>query len=668
MLGTGAARGAARHMRQRAPARKVRTTPLCRQYCSRRIARLRRRGDVKLVQRSGKKFAPRPVSATNAKCSEALLLQLMLAERAWGHSQQLIAEVADVGPRAQHHAVRRLRKAVKEAATLSEVVEEVGDARSQLEARAYWRLQAGWLAVEEEMWDDALKHLTTASRLLLQVQESGTSLHQRAVTQRLEAITPTLRLCEYSLDRAFGAGTAQAVLQELAAEEDATRASPEQAAALAGMLAGAGTTAHSTASAADGSVAVTWAETSHKITHGKFSSTLDKAAMSLAAFLEDTGAAADSAYVQALTHLDDARRIADKEGSAPQWQAALLGLLLVKLQVQLAHGCGLAKAQLLEPCAPVLIAPGPHTAGATRQQVERARALLQRLGGVLTELGAALAGAGAGTGSGEGATDPALPAAPDSLLALHAARQAGVSALATACTAMGYVHESGLAPNDAVLAAQADALVGAAAPALSAAASAIAKVSAAGVDGLCSLVPQQTAQLLVAAEGALLSSTALSSMSDAVGRLGHLHRGRMALTRAGGALPASTGPAPEALRAVAEPAFAKAASARGPLQQSRCVLDCHTGGTHAQPWLALLDSEVLAHRYGLPALQPVHMKPVTFDVAHDFVQPHDISHRLPQAQPGSAAAAEQPPTPDAPAPAPAEATSSVGGLLSWFTG
>lgn len=181
-----------------------------RQYCSRRLRRIRR--SLSFVQSTGKTRATfQQKLVTNQLVMDAsktkkdpvryLLIPLMSAERSWAHANQLKQE-ANTEPRKKFHLVRRYKKAVKYALSLQAICisSPKCDARTKLEASAYAAYLSGLFFFETEEWHKAMDHLKKAQtiyeKLFQAISDEDVANHYR---QRCDEIKPTLRYCQFNI-------------------------------------------------------------------------------------------------------------------------------------------------------------------------------------------------------------------------------------------------------------------------------------------------------------------------------------------------------------------------------------------------------------------------------------------------------------------------------------
>ncbi len=550
----------------------------------------------------------------------------MDCERAWAYSQQLQEEVSESNLRPAGHAIRRIRKAVKSAATLEHLCEQRGSERTKVEAKAYHHMLNASLQIQLQMWEDALRSLVSAMALLEQVSQLGSTLHQRAVAARSEDMAANIRLCSYKLDTVLGSGAAKAIMDEIKAESQATSVKGALSAAADGQLDDDSVAA----SLKLGSIKFSWNGTQHTVNQGRIAAALQRANSALATYVEassDASSAGDAGYVSGLTALDEA--LAAAKGVTPQtaeYAALQAAIACVKLQVQHSHNCSMLQRFQVACDTPHILAASEGSLPQVQSDVARLRGVLGRAVGTLQELEQFLA----------------QDAASAPLLQLVQCGVAGLQALKADAVARAHtVHALHSDKSDSAAAA-ADGALQTTTSALTEAAASVSACTTAPADLFCGLLVDANLSVLVAKQAKVLSSRALSEAGAA-----------------------STGLL-VSLRC-----------------QSQMSVHSATDAAGGEPVLSLLDSlllpgataaakhnahRVLAQRRGLPALLPVPLKPITFDVAHDFVTIPSVAHRVPGAAAPAPPAAAPGTSAQGAAAEPAQDKGAVGGLLSWFTG
>lgn len=181
-----------------------------RQYCSRRLRRIRQQLNFKFGK--GKTFVPRDITSTTPALSEHhFALLLMNAERAWSYAMQIRQEEQqekeelgedETNSRLKFHLVGRLTKAAKWSQDLVRLCQSTPSSdRMVLEAQAYAGLIQGQLELYREHWHVALGHFKTAEHVVSQLTTVLSNLQdQDLFTSILEKdIRPYLRYCEYNV-------------------------------------------------------------------------------------------------------------------------------------------------------------------------------------------------------------------------------------------------------------------------------------------------------------------------------------------------------------------------------------------------------------------------------------------------------------------------------------
>eukprot|EP01138_Halocafeteria_seosinensis_P007273 gb/GECG01007436.1/.p1 GENE.gb/GECG01007436.1/~~gb/GECG01007436.1/.p1 ORF type:complete len:193 (+),score=23.68 gb/GECG01007436.1/:1-579(+) len=152
-----------------------------RQYCSRRLRRIRTGKQIKLTHGKGRAFVPKPITKDIVSDKRHLELLLFNAERAWAYALQLKNDNGQEGmpPRAHHHMMKRLRKAFSWAETLRSIAHETATPETILEAEGYVSYLYGVIAIEEEAWVDAAGSFAATIKIFetLKPQQNGPALH-----------------------------------------------------------------------------------------------------------------------------------------------------------------------------------------------------------------------------------------------------------------------------------------------------------------------------------------------------------------------------------------------------------------------------------------------------------------------------------------------------------
>jgi len=172
-----------------------------RQYCTRRIARLRK----SLKMQCGKKsFRKNVVEAQDVTNERFLLIPLMDAERAWSYAMDLKESVSEENSRPRFHCVKRLQRAVSHAKHLEELCHLLGDTRTELESEAYRAFLEGTLLLEKESYPDALKQFAKAKAIFTQLSKVSDPEQKGLCNEKVAQIEPNIRYCTYVLKRIEG--------------------------------------------------------------------------------------------------------------------------------------------------------------------------------------------------------------------------------------------------------------------------------------------------------------------------------------------------------------------------------------------------------------------------------------------------------------------------------
>ena len=165
-----------------------------RQFCARRLLRVRRNKAVRLTQRSHRgKYEH--VAVTAEACTHALFLLIPLfnAERAWAYAMQLKQDeptAAQAG-----HMIRRLGKAWAWAKKLRELCRAVGDDMTVLQSEAYAAWMQGNYALEKDDLRAALPAFSQAKKIYEDLGEVATQEQQEIMRKRLDNIDLVILYC-----------------------------------------------------------------------------------------------------------------------------------------------------------------------------------------------------------------------------------------------------------------------------------------------------------------------------------------------------------------------------------------------------------------------------------------------------------------------------------------
>ncbi|CAM9304369.1 unnamed protein product [Scytosiphon promiscuus] len=217
-----------------------------RQYCTRRLKRVRSARQVRFMFGKGKSFVPKELTPEDVTTASHLEIPLMTAERAWAYAMQRKQETAGAPYRVRRHVVTRLAKAAKWAGDLEALCLKTADERTCLEATAYCAWMSGNLLLEKEAWRDALDRYSTAHRICQELGKVGRIEDQDLFSRRVEEIEPILRYCRYNLDTGSSgdgggggemAAAAEKHLLEMGQDEDSSAGGDLLAAKLESVVA-----------------------------------------------------------------------------------------------------------------------------------------------------------------------------------------------------------------------------------------------------------------------------------------------------------------------------------------------------------------------------------------------------------------------------------------------
>lgn len=169
-----------------------------RQYCTRRLKRVRNSLHFKLGTRHG--FKGKKITEENASDSRFLYILLVEAERCWSAAMELKLR-ANTEPRKKFHMIRKLSKASKYSDDLNKLCEmERVDARTKLEAQAYAYWMTANLKFEVHDWQTAIEFYTQARSIYEKLSGAFMDESMKAMyLQRVEEIGPNIRYCAYNL-------------------------------------------------------------------------------------------------------------------------------------------------------------------------------------------------------------------------------------------------------------------------------------------------------------------------------------------------------------------------------------------------------------------------------------------------------------------------------------
>ncbi|KAK4306411.1 hypothetical protein Pmani_021767 [Petrolisthes manimaculis] len=175
---------------------------LYRQYCSRRLRRLRKKLD--LIQGDKKNFRKKVVTVDHLKDDKFLYIPLMTVERYWAYAMQL-KEESQQETRKKFSMRNKLRKAAQAVITLEKLVEESGvfDARTQLEVQGYSAWLQGTVLFEladwSLEWDKPVVFFNKALAIYGKVKDAVSEDEREVYTGRLQELEVKMRFCRHHL-------------------------------------------------------------------------------------------------------------------------------------------------------------------------------------------------------------------------------------------------------------------------------------------------------------------------------------------------------------------------------------------------------------------------------------------------------------------------------------
>lgn len=169
-------------------------------YCSRKIHRLRK---ATKFTNGRRKFVKNEITDEKVRQNQrAVQVPLFSAERDWAQAMFLKKQLTDHGDefiRNKHTARKRLKKAYTYAQQFHELVKEIFDSQTTIEAEAYQCFIKATLDIEYSRYSDALDNLIKARVIYKNLIKSKDSLEAAIYNEKVEQIEPLMRLCTYNL-------------------------------------------------------------------------------------------------------------------------------------------------------------------------------------------------------------------------------------------------------------------------------------------------------------------------------------------------------------------------------------------------------------------------------------------------------------------------------------
>lgn len=175
---------------------------LYRQYCSRRIRRLRKNLDF--IQGDRKNFRKKLVTPEVLRDERFLYIPLMTVERYWAYAMQL-KEESQQDPRKKFSMRNKLRKAASYVAAFERLVEESEqcDARTQLEVQGYSAWLQGTVLFElaewTGQWARPVEYFNKALAIYSKLQGAVPEEEREVYSAKIQELEVKLRFCRHHL-------------------------------------------------------------------------------------------------------------------------------------------------------------------------------------------------------------------------------------------------------------------------------------------------------------------------------------------------------------------------------------------------------------------------------------------------------------------------------------
>lgn len=168
-----------------------------RQYCARRLGRIRHSLHFALGSRHG--YKGKKITKEMINSVRYLYIPLMNAERVWSYAMELKL-LANTEPRKKFHMTRKLKKSVAYAEELNNLCDcDKVDARTKLESQAYLFWMTANLRFELQDWQAAIDLYGKARTIYEKLASAFIDDTKVLYLQRAEEISPNIRYCAYNL-------------------------------------------------------------------------------------------------------------------------------------------------------------------------------------------------------------------------------------------------------------------------------------------------------------------------------------------------------------------------------------------------------------------------------------------------------------------------------------
>lgn len=190
-----------------------------RQYCSRRLRRVRKSVGLSHAKKCDKKETWKAKNVEKVTDARMISIPLLNAERAWAYAMQLKSDMEEDGDRKRFHLLKRFKRAAQYSQELADLCAVAADRRTQLEADAYNALMHGNLYLQRDQAEVALEKFMHAKMAYEQLAKISGAEIRTLCAAKLSSIEPGIRYCKYVLNRQQGKGADTALLQGIAQGE-----------------------------------------------------------------------------------------------------------------------------------------------------------------------------------------------------------------------------------------------------------------------------------------------------------------------------------------------------------------------------------------------------------------------------------------------------------------
>lgn len=174
-------------------------------YCSRKIHRMRKAAKLTCGR---KKFVKNDITSEKVKENErAILIPLFSSERDWAKAMFLKKQLTEQGEefsRNKYTCRKKLKKAYIHAKHFNEIVHEVYDKQTCIEADAYLSTIKAHMDIEYGRFTEALDELIKVRIIYKNLASTKDSLEAAIYDEKIQQIEPLIRLCTYNIQNKTG--------------------------------------------------------------------------------------------------------------------------------------------------------------------------------------------------------------------------------------------------------------------------------------------------------------------------------------------------------------------------------------------------------------------------------------------------------------------------------